>query len=305
MQAMTLPARGQPARSASFAATAEEHLDDVYGYLVYLTRDRSLAEDLAADTFEKALRTWRRFDPRRGSAKTWLFQIARTTALDWFRAEERRHRREERAAAPEAGRGRAARGPLARARGRPRRAVGRRARGDRTARPARARRGRGGTCPRHQPDGGLHPPVPRPPEARTEGGRPCLSSSSPSSAPRSPPHRPPCGSGCARSPPRSRPPSPFSPASRASGRAGRRCSSPRPRRSRSRWPPGTVIGLTAGRPRPARRRAGRLRRRHCDPGRRSRVRRPTTPRRTPPRPSAAARASSLRIPGSCSATRPS
>lgn len=101
MQAMTLPARSRPDSAESFAATAEEHLDDVYGYLVYLTRDRSLAEDLAADTFEKALRAWRRFDPRRGSAKTWLFQIARTTALDWFRGEERRHRREERAAAPE------------------------------------------------------------------------------------------------------------------------------------------------------------------------------------------------------------
>jgi RNA polymerase sigma factor (sigma-70 family) len=97
---MTLPARHQP-WSASFAATTEEHLDDVYGYLVYLTRDRSLAEDLAADTFEKALRKWRGFDPGRGSARTWLCQIARTTALDWFRAEERRQRREERAAAPE------------------------------------------------------------------------------------------------------------------------------------------------------------------------------------------------------------
>ena len=97
---MTLPAR-QPAWSASFAATAEEHLDDVYAYLVYLTRDRSLAEDLAADTFEKALRLWKRFDPARASARTWLCQIARTTALDWFRAEERRQRREERAAAPE------------------------------------------------------------------------------------------------------------------------------------------------------------------------------------------------------------
>ena len=52
---MTLPRR-QPAWSASFAATAEEHLDDVYAYLVYLTRDRSLAEDLTADTFEKALK---------------------------------------------------------------------------------------------------------------------------------------------------------------------------------------------------------------------------------------------------------
>ena len=97
---MTLSAR-QPAFSASFAATAEEHLDDVYGYLVYLTRDRSLAEDLTADTFEKALRLWRRFDPARASSRTWLCQIARTTALDWFRSEERRQKREERAAPPE------------------------------------------------------------------------------------------------------------------------------------------------------------------------------------------------------------
>ncbi len=97
---MTLPRR-QPAWSASFAVTAEEHLDDVYAYLVYLTRDRSLAEDLAADTFEKALKLWRRFDPSRASARTWLCQIARTTALDWFRAEERRNRREQRAAVPE------------------------------------------------------------------------------------------------------------------------------------------------------------------------------------------------------------
>jgi RNA polymerase sigma-70 factor (ECF subfamily) len=97
---MTLPA-GRQAWSASFATTAEEHLDDVFGYLVYLTRDRSAAEDLTADTFEKALRLWKRFDPSRASARTWLCQIARTTALDWFRSEERRRRREERASVPE------------------------------------------------------------------------------------------------------------------------------------------------------------------------------------------------------------
>jgi RNA polymerase sigma-70 factor (ECF subfamily) len=74
----------------------------VYGYLLYLTRDRTLAEDLAGETFEKALRLWRRFDPLRGAARTWLLNIARTTALDWFRAEERRRRREQAVAAPEA-----------------------------------------------------------------------------------------------------------------------------------------------------------------------------------------------------------
>jgi RNA polymerase sigma-70 factor (ECF subfamily) len=78
----------------SFASVVERHLDDVHGYLVYLTRDRGIAEDLTAETFEKALRHWSRFDPRRGSVRTWLCQLARTTALDHFRAEERRRRRE-------------------------------------------------------------------------------------------------------------------------------------------------------------------------------------------------------------------
>jgi RNA polymerase sigma-70 factor, ECF subfamily len=91
---MSLTARGALTARPSFAAVAEEHLDDVYGYLLYLTRDRSLAEDLAGETFEKALRLWRRFDPGRGTARTWLLNIARTTALDWFRSEERRRRRE-------------------------------------------------------------------------------------------------------------------------------------------------------------------------------------------------------------------
>jgi RNA polymerase sigma-70 factor, ECF subfamily len=74
---------------------AEEHLDDVYRYLLYMTGDPHLAEDLAAATFERALDRWRRFDPRRGSARTWLCQLARGTALDHFRAEQRRRRRED------------------------------------------------------------------------------------------------------------------------------------------------------------------------------------------------------------------
>lgn len=78
----------------TFADAAEAHLEDVLTYLVYLTRDRTLAEELTADTFEQALRLWSRYDPRKGSAKTWLTQVARTTALDHFRAESRRRRRE-------------------------------------------------------------------------------------------------------------------------------------------------------------------------------------------------------------------
>src|ERR671935_2537685 len=79
----------------SFAEVAEAELDAVYRYLVYLTGDRTQAEDLAAETFEKALRSWRRFDPRRAGPRTWLCSIARSVALDWFRTDQRRRRREE------------------------------------------------------------------------------------------------------------------------------------------------------------------------------------------------------------------
>jgi len=80
----------------TFASVAESELDAVHRYLLFLTGNRAVAEDLTGETFEKAIRFWRRFDPRRGTARAWLCGIARTTALDHFRAEERRRRREER-----------------------------------------------------------------------------------------------------------------------------------------------------------------------------------------------------------------
>jgi RNA polymerase sigma-70 factor, ECF subfamily len=98
----TLGARHAAAsRAPSFAEAAERHLDDVYRYLLVFTRDASLAEDLAAETFERALRAWRRFDARRASARTWLCTIARSVALDHFRSERRRTRREHEVAEPE------------------------------------------------------------------------------------------------------------------------------------------------------------------------------------------------------------
>src|SRR5882757_1621581 len=93
-----LPAAVRPpgrVAAPSFADVVAEHLDPVYRYLVYLTGDRAAAEDLAAETFERAFRSWRRFDPRRGAPRTWLCRIARSVAVDWFRAESRRKRREQ------------------------------------------------------------------------------------------------------------------------------------------------------------------------------------------------------------------
>jgi RNA polymerase sigma-70 factor (ECF subfamily) len=97
----TLPALGRA--RPSFASVAEAELDSIYGYLLFLTGDRDVAEDLTGATFEKAFRTWRRFDPRRGSARAWLCGIARNAALDHFRSEQRRLRREAQYARQAAG----------------------------------------------------------------------------------------------------------------------------------------------------------------------------------------------------------
>jgi RNA polymerase sigma factor (sigma-70 family) len=83
-------------KPASFSDAARVHLDAVYRYLLTMTKDAALAEDLTSETFERAFRRWHRFDPRRAGERTWLLMLARSAALDHFRAEDRRRRREER-----------------------------------------------------------------------------------------------------------------------------------------------------------------------------------------------------------------
>jgi RNA polymerase sigma-70 factor (ECF subfamily) len=74
-------------RDSEFARVYDEHLRHVYGFLAYRLRDRDLAEDLTQATFERALRAWPRFDPRKASERTWLLTIARNLMIDHYRRE--------------------------------------------------------------------------------------------------------------------------------------------------------------------------------------------------------------------------
>src|SRR3954466_11805275 len=80
-----------PMQSADFERLYEEHAAKLYAFLRYRTGDSALAEDLLADTFERALRERRRFDPRRAGEKTWLSGIA----LHLLRDRVRRTRAEQ------------------------------------------------------------------------------------------------------------------------------------------------------------------------------------------------------------------
>jgi len=63
--------------------------DDVFAYVAGLLRDRSAAEDVTAQAFERAYRKRGRFDARRGTRRAWLFGIARNAALDELRRRQR------------------------------------------------------------------------------------------------------------------------------------------------------------------------------------------------------------------------
>lgn len=86
-------------RADDFERLYAAEAQGLFGFLAYRTGDRSLAEDLLADTFERALRSRRRFDRRRGSEKTWLYAIALNLLRDHARRAAAEYRALQRATA--------------------------------------------------------------------------------------------------------------------------------------------------------------------------------------------------------------
>jgi RNA polymerase sigma-70 factor, ECF subfamily len=87
-------AEPMPVRAATdaetFAALYERTFPRVYAYVASLLRDRSAAEDVTAQAFERAYRKRGSYRARRGSVEAWLFGIARNAALDELRRRGRR-----------------------------------------------------------------------------------------------------------------------------------------------------------------------------------------------------------------------
>jgi RNA polymerase sigma factor (sigma-70 family) len=73
-----------------FEALYRRTFPRVYAYAASLLRDRSAAEEVTAQAFERAYRKRRSYRPRRGTVDAWLFGIVRNAALDELRRRRRR-----------------------------------------------------------------------------------------------------------------------------------------------------------------------------------------------------------------------
>ena len=115
------PPLAVPSEAETFAELYERCFTRVYGYVASLLRDRSAAEDVTAQAFERAYRKRSSYRPGRGSTEAWLFgspATPRSTSCAGASAT----RRSRRARGPHAARSRRAGRARAQARRRARRA---------------------------------------------------------------------------------------------------------------------------------------------------------------------------------------
>ncbi len=84
-----LVARVMRQDEAALAALYTRLSGRVYAIALRITRDVASAEEVLQDTFWQVWRQAPRFDPQRGTAAAWVLTLARSRALDAFRAQAR------------------------------------------------------------------------------------------------------------------------------------------------------------------------------------------------------------------------
>jgi len=80
----------------AFGVLLTRHQERIFGYLMGMVRDRTVADDLFQETFVRAIRAMNAekgsYDAR-GKWVQWIMRIARNTALDHMRTQKRRRSR--------------------------------------------------------------------------------------------------------------------------------------------------------------------------------------------------------------------
>jgi len=91
----TLTAAGK-GNEAAFSEFYDLTAKLVYGIVLKVVRDPSMAEEVTQETFVEIWRLAPRYEESRGSAKSWTATIAHRRAVDRVRSEQSRRTREER-----------------------------------------------------------------------------------------------------------------------------------------------------------------------------------------------------------------
>lgn len=72
----------------------EHYSDSLYGSILKVTRNEEVAQDALQETFVKVWKNSKKYDSKKARLFTWLFRIARNTAIDKLRSFNNRFEKE-------------------------------------------------------------------------------------------------------------------------------------------------------------------------------------------------------------------
>lgn len=72
----------------------EHYSSALFGVIKKVTNDEALAEDALQECFVKIWRYAKKYDPKKAKLFTWLYRIARNTAIDKIRSQKKKVERE-------------------------------------------------------------------------------------------------------------------------------------------------------------------------------------------------------------------
>lgn len=72
----------------------EHYSDSLFGVIFKVTKNEELAEDALQETFIKIWKNAHKYDPKKAKLFTWLFRIARNTAIDKLRSHNNKFHKE-------------------------------------------------------------------------------------------------------------------------------------------------------------------------------------------------------------------
>lgn len=72
----------------------EHYSNSLYGVILKITINEEIAQDALQETFIKVWKNAKKYDPAKAKLFTWLFRIARNTAIDKLRSFNNRYQKE-------------------------------------------------------------------------------------------------------------------------------------------------------------------------------------------------------------------
>lgn len=80
--------QAQKGSRSAYQTLYVRHLDAIYRYFFFQTKDKFLAEDLGQEVFIKIWKSIDKYDEKKGAFTSWMYRIAHNLLVDYYRGKK-------------------------------------------------------------------------------------------------------------------------------------------------------------------------------------------------------------------------